>query len=461
MPKGVSKGNRVRGYTYARRKDGTKYRVYNNQSRRGRCQTSGGVRPYSKSTARRPAYPARASTYQRDIFGDTIMGYGRYYYKRGTPANPGKPIREPGVPRIRNTRMGTIISHKEFLTDVQSSVGFVSATFNLNPGLRSSFPWLALVAQCYEEWLPRGIVVEYRTTSSDTLNAVNPALGSVIIATQYNAANPDFVNKQQMENYEGAISCKPSVSMLHQVETKRKQNVNDEFYIRTGPPPANTDIRLYDLGKVQVSTVGSQATGNVIGEIWISYEVEFRKPKIPADPLSEGCHFSIAAAAATGESPANVVGTAAPSNQGGVAAGAGVIPFGGYLPTSGSTMFDARFNRNAAIYGGVPYVQLGQFSRGYYLVCCAFSWVNGGTQGTWTVTAQTGCTLVNAWGGGAAAVNAEVDGTTATAQTTQLNFVVNVTAAYATISFTNNSTASGGFAAPCDIFIMEMPDSIN
>lgn len=431
---------RVSGYHYVTLKSGRRKRVY----------SRGGIAKKAKGTTHR----RRNGGYPNDV----IMGYGAY---RFAGRRSGKNIREPGIPRVQNSNRGVIVRHKEFLTDVPSSIGFTSVVYPLNPGIDGSFPWLSRVAQNFEEWLPRGIIIEYRTTSSDTLLAANPALGSVIIATQYNSVNADFVNKQQMENYQGAISCKPSVSMIHQVETKRSQTQMDEFYIRTTAPPDNADLRLYDLGKVQVATVGSQANGNIIGELWISYEIELRKPKIPGDPLTEAAHILLTAAGTTGETPAIPAGTNAPSNVAGIAAGSGTQPLGGWTPTAGSTMADARFNRNAALFGGASYIQLGQFARGFYLITCSFPWVTPGSQGAFTITAQSGGTIASAWANNTLLLAQEVDAGTATAATTNVSFIVNVTAAFATFSITSNSTATGGFNVGADVYIAELPDTLN
>lgn len=457
-----TRSGRVKGYHYALDSTGRRYRVYPNTKSAAR-RAAPAPRRVRRTT--HPAYKRRPSARQlvgtTDYLGDTIMGYGAYRMRRGSlRTTSSRAIREPGIPRIQNSTNGVIIRHKEFLTDVPSSVGFTGVVVPLNPGMDVTFPWLSRVAQNFEEWLPRGIVVEYRTTSSDTLLAANPALGSVIIATQYNSVNPDFTNKQQMENYEGAISCKPSVSMIHQVETHKSQNVQGEYYVRVEAPPANADLRMYDLGKVQISTVGSQTNGNIIGEIWISYEIELRKPKIPADPIVDAAHFLLPAGTLTAESPAIPAGTNAPSNQAGVAAGAGVQPFGGWLPTSGSTMNDARFNRNAALFGGASYIQLGQFSRGNYLITCFFPFATPGTQGAWTITAQSGCTLGLAFANGTLLADTEVDAATVTAATINCAFVINVTAAFATVSLTNSSNQAGGFNVGGDIYITELPDGI-
>lgn len=423
--------SRARGYTYARRRDGSKYRIYGNPRTYGRI----GGRP--RQARRNP--PSRAGG-RTTVLGDTIMGYGAYFRGRSSGASRKIPYSRP-VPAVVNSPHGIIVRHKEFIADVPSSIAFSSLILPLNPGL-NNFPWLHRVAQCFEEWLPRGMVVEYRTTSSDTLLAANPALGSVIIATQYNSLNNDFINKQEMENYEGAVSCKPSANMLHQIECKRSQTVMDEMYIRTGPVPTGGDIRLYDLGKTQVSTVGSQLNGSAIGEIWISYEVELRKPKIPSDPIVEAAHWTL--------DPAEINGTET-----------AVRPFGtgafSYAPEAGSTMTDARVGSSGAANG---FITLGALSRGDYLVCCHFPWTTPGTQGAWTVTPVTNCALRQYWVLDTLTVAQEIDAGTATAATTELMFVVRATGPLASMTITSSSTCAGGYAVAADVWICELPNDM-
>jgi len=40
------------------------------------------------------------------------------------------------------------------------------------------------------------------------------------------------------------------------------------------------NILFYDLGRTVVATSGQQADGNVIGDLWVTYEVELRKPVV-------------------------------------------------------------------------------------------------------------------------------------------------------------------------------------
>jgi hypothetical protein len=100
------------------------------------------------------------------------------------------------------------------------------------------------------------------------------------MATEYNPYNGSFGSKQQMENYEWAKSCKPSQSMLHGVECAKNQRPQQSFFVRTVGVPKNQDQRMYDLGTFQVAATGMQSNGAACGELWCSYEIELRKPRI-------------------------------------------------------------------------------------------------------------------------------------------------------------------------------------
>lgn len=230
---------RSSSYRYARRANGRRYRVY-----------GGGV--------------------------PRISGYGAY--KGG-----GSRIMADGPPSVQNSSSGVIISHREYIGDLNTSQAFTNYQFPLNPGMNQTFPWLSEVASNFEEWVPRGIVFQFKSTSSDAVVSTNAnaALGTVIMATEYNPYNGAFGNKQQMENYQWAKSCKPSQSMIHGVECKQSKNVLPSYFVRTTNVPSNQDQRLYDMGSFQIAAVGMQSNGGACGELWVSYEIEFRKPRMP------------------------------------------------------------------------------------------------------------------------------------------------------------------------------------
>lgn len=185
-------------------------------------------------------------------------------------------------PQMKNTRMNSVfISHREYLGDIVSSSvagDFELSSYPINIGLSETFPWGHSIGTCFEQYRVLGMVFQFKTTSSDALNSTNTALGKVIMATQYNSADPDFSSSQQMLNHTFCTSGKPSQSLLHPIECNPNQTPIDKLYTRGGEIDEGTDIRLYDLGNFQIASMGMQGTSVRIGELWVSYEVELFKP---------------------------------------------------------------------------------------------------------------------------------------------------------------------------------------
>lgn len=193
---------------------------------------------------------------------------------------------DPSMPPIYNkvNKPGsTVIRKSEYIGDIISSSSantFSNTSYSVNPGVSTVFSWLSQIAVNYEEYEFIGMYFEYRSMSADALNSVNTALGQVILAMDYNASNSAFTSKQQMENYESAISAKPSQSIRFFVECSKQQNVLGELYVRGDLVPTGDDIRLYDMGNFQVATNGFQGTSVNCGELWVCYEVALGKSKL-------------------------------------------------------------------------------------------------------------------------------------------------------------------------------------
>lgn len=205
----------------------------------------------------------------------SVFGVGSYQVsKNSLTASASDP------PQLTNTKGATRIQHREYIQDISGSTAFALQAFPINPGIAATFPWLASVANCFEEYVLHGLLFEFKSTSASALNSTNTALGTVIMATEYNALHDNFVAKRDMENYVYSTSCSPDVSALHPVECARDVNVLSELYVRNIPPSLPTDLRFSDLGRFQIATVGMQAAA-VIGELWVTYDIELIKPKLP------------------------------------------------------------------------------------------------------------------------------------------------------------------------------------
>lgn len=371
-------------------------------------------------------------------------------------------------PKMSMKNNGVVVEHREYIQDISSSVPFIGENFPLNPGVKQTFPWLSQIAENFEEWIPEGILFEYKTTSSNTVvntTNSNPGLGTVIIATQYNSLNPDFGNKQQMENYENAVSVDPSRSVIHPIECARKQTPLDPLYVRTGAVGAQ-DLRWYDLGRTTVATVGQQTNNFTIGELWITYRIRFLKPKlqtgIGTDDNGVADYFSLSLAETPNVLPATPFGTATTlyppfesSTLGGVLSGgitavvdqqAILFPasLGGPKPFpifgfAGGAVSPTQIPSVANTYYFPPGISSGLFQVIYVCLWSGASAAAGATTVTCT-SATHGCVVVNP-DGGAQSLTTNVAATGNTR--TMIIFYVNVTANYARFSMTDAATNGG------------------
>lgn len=206
-------------------------------------------------------------------WGANVLGMGDYEVKSNTL------LEGNGVPKMHATKRGVSITHREFLGDISGSTGFVTRNYTINPGSQNTFPWLSQIAAQFQSYRLKGMLFEFNSTSADALNSVNTALGTVIMSSQYNVALPPFVNKAEMEQYEYTVSGRPSRNLTHCVECDPELQVMPHLFTRNGSLPAGADYQFYDWANFQIATTGMQSVAT-IGELWVSYEVEFLKPRI-------------------------------------------------------------------------------------------------------------------------------------------------------------------------------------
>lgn len=208
-----------------------------------------------------------------------ITGFGAYNVRKNTLAGV-----IPSVGNSSRVEGGLTISHREYLGDIITAATageFSSYSLTINPGNPQTWEWLAQIACNYEQWVPEGILFIFKSTSSDALNSTNTALGSVMMATQYDILAAPFVNKAEMLSYEYSSSGLPSESIIHMVECDPAQTPVTTLDVRA-PNATSGDPRFADLGIFTIATQGFQGTNVNIGELWVTYQVTLLKPKLYA-----------------------------------------------------------------------------------------------------------------------------------------------------------------------------------
>lgn len=214
-----------------------------------------------------------------------ILGFGDYSVSANTLSHTGGQLSEgTPIPSFVNRGHETRVCHREYITDVvvpSSATVFSNTAYTINPGDSTTFPWLSPIAAQFQQYKINGMVFEFKTLSSDI--TAGGALGSVVLATDYDVNGVPYPNKSVMENSEYAVSCKPSLSQIHAIECDPKLTSVPIKYVRDSDQSlsATSDNRMYDHGKFQLATVGLPGSAaTVLGELWVSYDISLYKPDI-------------------------------------------------------------------------------------------------------------------------------------------------------------------------------------
>lgn len=206
----------------------------------------------------------------------SITGFGDYQVNQNSMLYEGQP-----VPMFGNMNQAMVVSHREYIKDILipgTPANFTLEDFPLNPGMAKTFPWLSVIAKQFDQYVILGMIFEFVSTSSTTITT-QLGLGTVIMSTDYDAADANYQNKLEMENAQFCITTRPSQSAIHPIECDPSVNQVEVKYLRDSAVPAGKDIRLYDHGKFEFATVNLPAgSSGSIGELWVSYQVAFLKP---------------------------------------------------------------------------------------------------------------------------------------------------------------------------------------
>lgn len=176
------------------------------------------------------------------------------------------------VPRFKYSSKGSvIITHRELMADISTVNGVTKFLhFPLNPGMANTFHWLRCTALNYEFYRFHALAFEYDTTRSTSTD------GAIIMSIDYDAKDNYPTSKQeQTSNQDWARTATWNGVKLN--AAKANLSRRGSLYVRGGPVPSGTDLKTYDLGVLTVGAYGVNTT-NSIGELYVTYTVEFSVP---------------------------------------------------------------------------------------------------------------------------------------------------------------------------------------
>lgn len=175
-----------------------------------------------------------------------------------------------------------IIAHSEYVGDVISGAlsggggtptAFTLQTKQLQGGLSDTLPWASTIINNFVKWKPHKVTMAFVSTSANALNSTNTALGIVAMRHQVDPTFPVDTSLSEMENSGHTVRKNPSQSFVLPI-----MNIDSWRTVRPGAQPANTDLRFYDAGYVEIVTQGMQAANINLGQLWITYEIEVKDP---------------------------------------------------------------------------------------------------------------------------------------------------------------------------------------
>jgi len=219
----------------------------------------------------------------------TLTGYGDYNVRTNSLMNRtviGEMADQ--VPMFRQQGADTRLKHCEYVGDVivpDNQFGYNVTTYDIDPTNSTTFPWLASVAQKYQRYKVKGMVIGFRSTSTDYQNS-----GVVAIAVDYDPAEQAYESMEGLLNTKFAVSTKPSTSMLAPVECDPTRSPLDGYYVKhvTSLDDNDASRRQTIMGTINVATSGlTLAPGTSLGQLYISYDIEFLYPYLHKKQLEE------------------------------------------------------------------------------------------------------------------------------------------------------------------------------
>lgn len=200
------------------------------------------------------------------------------------PVTIGTKVRNSG-PKITHSPSGGMrVCHRELVTTIAGSVAWDEAHyFELNPGLDHCFPWLSSIAQNFQQYRPAGsIKIEFIPTKSTATS------GAIYLSPCYVADSAAPNSEEEAANLQDTLSGSVWAPLTISLPVKNLMALGPRRFIRVDAESG--DLKTFDLGFVQISTVGCADT-TTVGRIFVSYDFEFFTP-VSADrtglPISNG-----------------------------------------------------------------------------------------------------------------------------------------------------------------------------
>jgi hypothetical protein len=178
-----------------------------------------------------------------------------------------------GKPKITSKSGNTLVSHREYVGQVNSNTTTSIESFRINPGL-SFFSWLQTVATGFEEYRFRSLKFSYVSA------AATSERGRVSLAYQFDPTADNPVSRA------GLFAIVPNVEEAPWEDMELRVPMSAEYkFVRSGAIPGS--YNTYDAGKLHVLTSMNADSTTQLGELFVEYVVELKQPQFQQMPGGE------------------------------------------------------------------------------------------------------------------------------------------------------------------------------
>jgi len=173
----------------------------------------------------------------------------------------------PSTARIVQRGNSVVVSHKELIGPIKSSIAYRINSYDINPGYATCFSWLEGVAAHYEEYKFRSLNFTFHSACGST------TIGQMAMAFEFDpgdALPADFAelvgfrDMKFISPYETAVTFTPDL---------RTGDRKPPRPVRNGGRPIS-EVMQTDLGRFYCATQGFAADAGIVGNLEVSYTVE-------------------------------------------------------------------------------------------------------------------------------------------------------------------------------------------
>lgn len=179
-------------------------------------------------------------------------------------------------PKFRSATGKYVVSNREYVADVLSTAGnsFDIASYPVQPGLATSFPWLSSIANTHQKYKMLKLKFTFISTSATSDK------GLVGMAYALDPLDPTPTGDSQLFQYPGTKEESIWSKSVKIVDCSKMTTL----FTRSGFV-SGSDLKTYDFGKVFVATSNSSVDG-VVGKLFVDYELELLTPKPAVCPAA-------------------------------------------------------------------------------------------------------------------------------------------------------------------------------